>query len=214
MKTKLMESLLYIKDEIKRDKSQSISIYKQDYIVLNFRNDTVPENIYWTTIRKEIKSRKSIVETYKVSYNNHNIFFEKDGILIKNSNSEFKTLVKNYLSDVLIFKESQEKILEEFKTGTVITLKLGDTIRLKEGLSLSLINFISKQVFYGQPSYARAELNLIKENKNIEFSLSNQFLDGINYPGDTWTSDELNNYFFRVLNFKYDESLEVLITKK
>ncbi len=209
-----MESLHYIKDEIKRDKNQSISIYKQDYSVLNFRNDTVPENIYWTTIRKEIKSRKSIVETYKVSYSNNNVFFEKDGVLIKNSNSEYKILVKNFLSDVLIFKESQEKILEEFKTGTVITLKLGDTIRLKEGLSLSLTNFISKHVFYGQPSYARAELNLIKENKNIEFSLSNQFLDGINYPGDTWTSDESNNYFFRVLNFKYDDSLEILITKK
>ncbi len=218
MNIKLTELFNAVKKKVEVTKWKNISVYKKNYEVLNFRYVEATNEIYWTTIVKEIGGRKPRkIIAYKVSYDNIKIQFEKDNIVFENSNTEYKSIANSFISDVLIFNEYQEEISKEIKKGKIITLKKGEKIKLKEGFSLSLTKFISKHVFVGQPSYARAELIFkLKNSRREKINFSNQFLNGIDYPGDTWlqSSGQLKKYFFRVITFKCDESITLLISKK
>ncbi len=218
MNIKLTELFNAVKKKVEVTKWKNISVYKKKHEVINFQYVEDTSEIYWTTIVKEIGGRKPRkITTYKVRYDNRKIQFEKDNIVFENSNAEYKSIANSFISDVLVFNEYQEEISKEIKNGKIITLKKGETIKLEEGFSLSLTKFISKHVFAGQPSYARAELILmLKNNRREKINFSDQFLNGINYPGDTWlqSSNQLKKYFFRVLTFKYDESITLVISKK
>ncbi|WP_299211597.1 hypothetical protein [uncultured Aquimarina sp.] len=100
----------------------------------------------------------------------------------------------------------------DYKYGTNIKLNLNEEIQFEDGLSIILKYFSHKRPYANGPTKATAYLILSKNKLTEEKSLSIHGIEGkpdIHYDSLLW-----NEYEFQLKTFDYNESIEIIITKR
>ncbi len=211
MNKKLIEAFDTIKHKVDIER-YGTSIYNSNGGVVNFKYIEATKTIYWTTIVSNVDKPFSVIE-YTITYPKKNtILFWKGDSVLKNSDSKYKSILTTFITDAEALRQYQKQVLNEINIGEIITLQIGEIMKLNNGLSLVLVGFSNKRVYQGNPRTAMAHVQVIIDDvTKEEVSFYDRALGGILYPNDT---EKLKEYIFRIRKFSYDEYIEVLVSKK
>ncbi|QXP58677.1 hypothetical protein [Olleya sp. HaHaR_3_96] len=211
MNKELIEAFDNIKNivDIEQD---GISLYNSNFEVINFKYSKTTKSIHWATIVKRAGKPLSVIK-YTITYLKKNtILFWKGDLVLKSSDSEYKSIVSAFIADAKALELHHKQVLNEIKNGEIVLLKVGEIVQLKDGLSLMLRHFTHKRHYFLNPSQAMADVQvIIGDGTEEEINFKNRSLAGISYPNDTNT---LQEYVFRIRAFSYDKHIEVLVSKK
>ncbi len=109
--------------------------------------------------------------------------------------------------------DNNQNIVEmDYKYGTNITLDINKEIQLEDGLSIILKYFSHKRPYVNGPTKATAYLMLSKNELTEEKSLSIHGIEG--KPDRHYDSLLWDQYEFQLKAFNYNESIEIIITKR
>ncbi|QCE43048.1 hypothetical protein [Psychroserpens sp. NJDZ02] len=211
MNKKLVEVFDNIKNIVATEQ-KGTSFYNSNFEVINFKYNKTTKTIHWAKIVKRPGKPLTVIE-YTITYLKKNtILFWKGDLVLKSSDSEYKSIVNDFVADAEALEQHHKQVLNEIKNGEIILLKIGQIVQLKDGLSLMLRYFTHKRNYFLNPSQAVANVQvIIGDGTEEEINLKSRSLAGLSYPNDTIT---LKGYVFRIRAFSYDKYIEVLVSKK
>ncbi|WP_157814085.1 hypothetical protein [Olleya sp. Bg11-27] len=186
--------------------------YSSSGKIINFKL-TDSSAIQWSTIVTEDIGLPPTLLKYTVSKIDNTIVFKKDNLVLQNTDPEYASITNTFIVDALALKAHQRQNTKQLKNGKLITIDLGQTVALDNKTALTLTEFVTKRVYKEQPSYARADLQLVTDNTTTAFRFIKRFLQDIAYPQDTVIPEYLTGYTFRLITFKFNESVTILVSK-
>lgn len=98
--------------------------------------------------------------------------------------------------------------------GKIIELKLNKAVDFPDSLSVKLNSFSHKRAMTGGPTKATAYLMINREGMTDTIQLSVHGVENKPAQFDKYDTLQWKSYEFRLMKFSYDESIELIITKK